>query len=165
MSLTKVVEILHIRRGIFFVLTKSQKWGFYSQKTILNPFGTRLQYIDIWVFQLESQHVEFWRTEFWHVEFWHMMRRKSQTGLEWRISPPICARIPRKKIPCAETLEMPLELKKVIYFQHVELSHVEFWRIYEPEFHVREIHVLRFSTPGWEGGGLNLSFVPKFHRY
>ena len=69
---------------------------------------------------MESQHVEFWRTEFWHVEFWHMMRRESQTGLEWRISPPICARIPPKKIPCAETLEMPLELKKVIYFQHVD---------------------------------------------
>ena len=94
---------------------------------------------------MESQHVEFWRTEFWHVEFWHMMRRESQTGLEWRISPPICARIPPKKIPCAETLEMPLKLKKVIYFQHVELSHVEFWRIYEPEFHVREIHVPRLS--------------------
>ena len=94
---------------------------------------------------MESQHVEFWRTEFWHVEFWHMMRRESQTGLEWRISPPICARIPPKKIPCAETLEMPLELKKVIYFQHVEFCHVEFWLICVPEFHVTEIHVLKLS--------------------
>ena len=28
-------EILHIRWRIFFILTKSQKWGFYSQKTLL----------------------------------------------------------------------------------------------------------------------------------
>ena len=69
---------------------------------------------------MESQHVEFWRTEFWHVEFWHMMCQESQTGVKWRISPPICARIPRGNILCAETLEMPLKSKKVIYSQHVE---------------------------------------------
>ena len=69
---------------------------------------------------MESQHVEFWRTEFWHVEFWHMMCQESQTGVKWRILPPICARIPRGNILCAETLEMPLKLKKVIYSQHVE---------------------------------------------
>ena len=28
-------EILQIRWRIFFILTKSQKWGFYSQKTLL----------------------------------------------------------------------------------------------------------------------------------
>ena len=69
---------------------------------------------------MESQHVEFWRTEFWHVDFWRMMRRESQMGVKWRISPHICARIPPGNILCAETLEMPLKLKKVIYFQHVD---------------------------------------------
>ena len=72
------------------------------------------------------------------VEFWRMMRRESQR----RISAPMCARIPP---PCAETLETPLKLKKVIYFQHVEFCHVEFWRIYVPELHVTEIHVPRLS--------------------
>ena len=94
---------------------------------------------------MESQHVEFWRTEFWHVEFWRMMCQESQTGVKWRISPPICARIPRGNILCAETLEMPLELKKVIYSQHVEFWHVDFWHIWVPEFHVAEIHVPKLS--------------------
>ena len=55
-----------------------------------------------------------------------MMRRESQRGLEWRNSAPMCARIPP---PCAETLETPLKLKKVIYFRRVEFWRVEFWRI------------------------------------
>ena len=46
--------------------------------------------------------------------------QESQTGVKWRISPPICARIPRGNILCAETLEMPLKSKKVIYSQHVD---------------------------------------------
>ena len=60
------------------------------------------------------------------VEFWRMMRRESQRGLEWRISAPMCARIPP---PCAETLETPLKLKKVIYFRRVEFWRVDFWRL------------------------------------
>ena len=55
-----------------------------------------------------------------------MMRRESQRGLEWRNSAPMCARIPP---PCAETLETPLKLKKVIYFRRVEFWRVDFWRI------------------------------------
>ena len=89
------------------------------------------------------------------------MRRQSQMGLEWRISPPICARIPRGRIPCAETLETPLKLKKVIYSQHVEFCHVEFWLICVPEFHVTEIHVLKLSYASADTvGGTNGGEVP-----
>ena len=74
------------------------------------------------------------------MELWHMMRQESQKGLEWRILPPICARIPRGNILCAETLEMPLKLKKVTYSQHME-------------FHVAEIHVPKLSYATDKGGG------------
>ena len=72
------------------------------------------------------------------VEFWRMMRRESQR----RISAPMCARIPP---PCAETLETPLKLKKVIYFRRVYFWRVDFWRLYAPEIHAPEINAPRFS--------------------